>query len=297
MYNLTKVNEKYGLERGCSIRETGAKHRTNEEYWKWLTENCNQLEQEKSGKEKSIRLLDDEISKNEKKVKSFKTMISNLSDTILILEGEIGEKEMDLDERNADYQNKMEEINELKDELAEAKAKLEQRQQQLRETNENLLKLKSEQEQIKQKIEDSKEELNSIQSMTINAIATLAESKCWKTAGKELKENNFFSKEYRDNLSAEGKGWFDKFYNECIDGTFIEEIAKRSNEVISCASAIFLGYLNEATQIASSGGGGGVQGALNGWGRKKDEDEWAYLGRCCAQARSMCRPASRGRRR
>ena len=78
--SLSEVNRKYGLDRGDNIHETGAKHRTTEEYKQWLWEECNRLEKEADGKRMVIRMLDEEIRRAEIKIKGLTTIINNLNE-------------------------------------------------------------------------------------------------------------------------------------------------------------------------------------------------------------------------
>ena len=77
---FAEVNKKYGLDRGDNIHETGAKHRTTEEYKQWLWGECNRLEKEADGKRMVICMLDEEISRAEIKIKGLTTMINNLNE-------------------------------------------------------------------------------------------------------------------------------------------------------------------------------------------------------------------------
>ena len=67
-----------------------------------------------------------------------------------------------------------------------------------------------------------------------------------------------------------------------------EVMATRAAEITAVASALFLGYIDQATQYAESAGGSGGPGS--GWGRKKDEDDMAFGRRCFLLARNMLTP-------
>jgi len=61
-------------------------------------------------------------------------------------------------------------------------------------------------------------------------------------------------------------------------------------DVVKVAVTLFFGYVNAATAMSESYGGGG--GNTSGWGRHKDdEDEWAR--RCARMASLLCTPAHR----
>ena len=60
---------------------------------------------------------------------------------------------------------------------------------------------------------------------------------------------------------------------------------------IKVAILLFAGYVDGATSIAESCGGGGSSGG--GWGRDKDEDEDARASRAANKASWLCKPMRR----
>ena len=68
------------------------------------------------------------------------------------------------------------------------------------------------------------------------------------------------------------------------------------NDLQRTAVLLFAGYLDAATQMSESTGGGGS--TPDGWGRDKGEDDLEWARRCAKMASHMCRPAiKRGNRR
>ena len=53
---------------------------------------------------------------------------------------------------------------------------------------------------------------------------------------------------------------------------------------------LFVGYIDAATSMSESCGGGGSSAPESGWGKKDDEDERTYARRCLQMAHSMCKP-------
>ena len=82
----------------------------------------------------------------------------------------------------------------------------------------------------------------------------------------------------------------DIFFNEAQvpEGN---EIATVEN-VAHTAMLLFVGYIDAATSMSESCGGGGGSTPESGWGKKDDEDERAYACRCLQMAHSMCKPKS-----
>ena len=62
--------------------------------------------------------------------------------------------------------------------------------------------------------------------------------------------------------------------------------------VAHTAMLLFAGYIDAATSMSESCGGGGASAPESGWGKKDDEDERAYARRCLQMAHSMCKPKS-----
>ena len=58
-------------------------------------------------------------------------------------------------------------------------------------------------------------------------------------------------------------------------------------EIQHTALLLFAGYLDAATSMAASSGGGGSE--TDSWGRNKDEDELEWARRCARMANSMCK--------
>lgn len=86
---------------------------------------------------------------------------------------------------------------------------------------------------------------------------------------------------------------------QSVQEVFDREFADSENlnvaDLAKVAALLFVGYLDAATSIASSGGGGGSPGT--GWGKDKDEDERNWALRCARMAKWLCKPMSRGRKR
>ena len=76
--DFASVNEKWGMSRGSSVSETGARHRTTEEYRRHLSQECTNLEDEIEQYKKTLSDLSVEIRLDERRVKGLNSMIENL---------------------------------------------------------------------------------------------------------------------------------------------------------------------------------------------------------------------------
>ena len=85
----------------------------------------------------------------------------------------------------------------------------------------------------------------------------------------------------------------DVFFNEAHvpDGNDTATV----ENVAHTAMLLFAGYIDAATSMSESCGGGGGSAPESGWGKKDDEDEFAYAHRCLQMAHSMRKPKPRQR--
>ena len=82
--------------------------------------------------------------------------------------------------------------------------------------------------------------------------------------------------------------------SEATDNIIIQECSleeaqplAKIEEIQHTALLLFAGYLDAATSIVASSGGGGSD--TGGWGRDKDEDELEWARRCARMANQMCK--------
>ena len=60
-----------------------------------------------------------------------------------------------------------------------------------------------------------------------------------------------------------------------------------------CAMLLFAEYIDAATSMSESCGGGSTPSSS--WGKKDDEDDRKFANRCAQMAHSMCKPKPRSR--
>ena len=111
---LSIINKKYSLDRGTHIADTGARHRSREEYIRSLDEKreelerrCSTLQEEITVYRQTKRELDDEIKKAEKRVKGLTTMIENLEKNKSGIEKQIDELKRSGEESSRETQSKL----------------------------------------------------------------------------------------------------------------------------------------------------------------------------------------------
>ncbi len=130
----------------------------------------------------------------------------------------------------------------------------------------------------------------------------------WQELHKQTENNSLQTKQHRlvpQSITVDGKSYKVNIPAESMD-IIKEELVKHSDDidiqddtfvesVIKVSALLFCQYIDAATSISESCGGGG--GVSSGWGKRDDEDELAWMRRCARHAIWMCKPIKRNRRR
>lgn len=248
------------LERGDRISETGARHRSTEEYHaelreKLMSEN-EQLSQTIEGQQTVIREqratlsgLEKDIKHATARFKALQTMIANLESKKNRLLEEVEQLKRDRDSGKISAE--------------EAKIRLDRIQKEV-----PLL---------------SKATVKEMQQMGYMMMATDAKHRVAKYH------------EFLSSLPFEQRQVARQTGDILFDGSIAETIMDNAVQVTSIAAALYLGYLDAATKISQSGSGGGGPGT--GWGKRDDEDDLAFRQRCFFMALHMMRPSQKVQRK
>ena len=268
-----EVGSKWGLERGDSIAETKAKHRSTEEYKRQLVNEVCSLE---STREELTTM----IHRAEIKLKSLTTMIANLENRREEIQSEIKNIAQQFGQNGISTEELALRMSQLRKELEEVNAKLTLRHQMLDETNVTL-------EQARQRLAGLRHEhaqMKDIVGDDIDRQAAKLEKDITATYNKMVSTS---LKPLMPTLTSSQQ--------EVLERSGYAELTSNSQCVINCAMLLALRYIDEATNYAESCGGGGSPGA--GWGKDKDDDDERWWMRCIAQSAAMLRPMGQRRRR
>ena len=330
-----EVGLKYGMERGDSIKETGAVHRTTEEYrrklWKdaqekeeEVRENAKTIEQQNStitNQRGIIASLNREIKHSAARLKALATMIKNLETHKADLEqeikklnrdlaaGKISKEEADrkLSQINAEIKKTEEKILDKTEKLKIAESKLhdaEQRKAELEakahEAEQKTALAVEKTAKAEGKYQEIKAKYKEIAPAVNLKVSHEIGSLGFHMVALDMKSRLSKYDELRNSLSPSQRDFLDRTVGEIFDGSLIENVAENSANLCSVAASLYLGYLDAATRIAQSSGGGGGPGT--GWGKRDDEDDLDFRRRCFGMAMKMMKPVKqnrviRGRRR
>ena len=272
---FAEVNTKWGMSRGSSVSETGARHRTTEEYRRMLSEECTTIEENIDRHQKVLSELQADIRLAERRVKGLTTMVDNLEKSKAEKEALLSAAESELKANKGDAAQLAVQIKSLEKELHNIDRQLADKQEKLQTADRQLSDLKENMDAIQVRTEELKGEAYKYSHDVHSKVDSLL---------KDVLLESVVS-EYR-NTSAQ----LDVSERQLFDGTLVQSISEQGTEVMHCATLLFLGMVDDATTFAETRGGGGGGSDLK-WGRDDDEDNRAWALRCMRMASRMMRPA------
>ena len=274
--DFAEVNRRWGMSRGTSVSETGAKHRTTEEYRRHLSEECTNIEEQVVQHKKALSDLKVEISLEERRGKGLTSMVDKLRKAKAEKESQLSALEHTLQSHQGDSAAIIAESERLEKELASIKTKLEDKQDKLRTADQQLEVIKRDMDAIGERTEELKgEAYKNSREIHSNVDVLLKEVMLETLVGEHLAR-------VAEMGAAE---------QSVFDGSLLQSLTEQGAEVMHCATLLFLGMVNDATTFAETHGGGGSKSNLK-WGKDDDEDNRAWARRCMMMASRMMRPAS-----
>lgn len=299
---VAAVNEKWKLERGEDINTTGAKHRTSEEYWMWLRQRCNEMEQEKASQEEILNFLKREAHRAEIKSKGLSTMILNLQQRQQDLMQELQELQDRIRRGEVTAQEVEKEKEKLEKELKTVEEKMTNKQSMLEDVEQQIKELETQLYNMGGQFAELEKKRDTLKRTIVNDLEPAAEPSVLRDM-QSIGFENF--QEVSTSFAAGLKELLSQMDDrtQTLIGDFfrdsgMQQMTEHAAEISAVASALFLGYIDQATNYAVSHGGGGGPGS--GWGRDPNDDDDAWKRKCFGMAALMMRPGqsqrqSRGR--
>ena len=295
---LSEVNKKYSLDRGDSIAETGRKHRTMGEYYAQKREELKNevgdlkedvAEQKRQISRNKVMLSEQEkaIKHCEARLKGLTTMIANLERHRDDLLREIEKLEEDVKSGRITKEQADLERTRILEDLEKTKLKIIDKQDKLAEAEKKLKLVKEQTKTTEERYKEIKGDMRSIAPNINTQVLRDMQSLGWNMASVEAQKQYDKLNAYRESLPPEQRAAFDKATIGFADGSMLEQMAENSSQVTLVATALFLGYLDKATEISQNAGGGSAP--QSGWGKKEDEDEMTFRQRCFLMGMHMLR--------
>lgn len=273
--DFAEVNAKWGMSRGTSVAETGARHRSTEEYRRHLSEQCTTIEQQIVQHKKALSDLNKEIDIARRRVKGLSSMVENLLREKAEKEAQLANLQQQILEGKANPEALKEAVAKLEDELTIVQNKLADKQEKLLMAHQQLEELKSDMTDIQQRTDDLKSEAQEYARDVHSKVDSLLKD--------ALLENLVNEQQHRLAMLNEVD-------LKMFDGSLLQDLAERGTEIMHCATLLFLGMVDNATTFAEGNGGGGSGNDMK-WGRDDDEDNRAWARRCMMMACKMMRPS------
>ena len=274
--DFAEMNKRWGMSRGTSVSESGARHRTTEEYRRHLSEECTSIEEQLGQHQKALSDLKVEIQLAERRVKGLNSMVENLRKAKAEKERQIAALEATMKSHMGDSMSISAEKANLEKELASIQEKLADKQEKLKVADRQLSVLKEDINTISERTEELKAEAYRYSHEIHSKVDVLLKDVMLETLVSE----------HSERLAEIGTS-----EQSIFDGSLLQSLTEQGADVMHCATLLFLGMVNDATTFAETHGGGGGKNDLK-WGRDENEDNRAWARRCMMTASKMMRPAS-----
>lgn len=300
---VAEFNRKWGLERGDSVMETGAKHRTSEEYWEWLSGQCTELENKKEGLEndnttlqRQNDFLNREMNKANIRVKGLARMVENLTKRKESIEEEISSLREEVKKGQTTNDDILLKRERLEGELDDIEKQLKDKLEKLRIAEEKLDQIALKRIELERSSDEIQRTINRKMPELEDRVLRDVKNELYDIVGEQMATRREKVENYGNSLYGDNKIKFDNLIEDlAVTTKEAESFINFPNEVAAIGGALFLGYIDQATSFAQAHGGGGGPGG--GWGRDKDDDDDRWLRKCCFMAARMMRPAVRRRKR
>lgn len=268
---LAVYNSKWGLDRGTNIYETGARHRSSEEYRRELSEECTTLEKKIAVHRDMLTQINHEIHKARIKHKGLTTMIQNLEKSKEELANKKAELETILSKGNGDSTVLTAELKKLNDNITKLNEKLNDKRAKLKAADNELKELQLQVDELKEKEEELRQE-------GCQAVKNIQQQVQYRLSNAILPD---ILQEFKSKFNLLNFQSMDLF-----EDTMLKDLSEFGEQIMHCALLLFAGYVDQATTFAQGSGGGGSSSQMK-WGRDDDEDDIAWARRCMIMAHKM----------
>lgn len=283
---VEEVSSKYGLERGDSVKVTGAKHISAEKYRENLSQDIKELEEQKKTVQEQIDDLRKELKQVRTAIKGLNTMLTRLN----VKREDVQEKIETLNAQHEDGTLSDEEfeilLHELHLRLEKLDSDIEDKTKKLEEKENELLKKQQDLDTIKKQLyKDSANYLNF-------RAARKEEDRKFQPKYEALLKACAYEERQKEDSSVIAPTLNDYQMNRIDeDAPVTSELLDNADEVMHCALLFMQGYVEAATAVFPSGGGGASSDLP--W-RDKDDDDALWARKCFNAAVSLSRNSSSG---
>lgn len=332
-----EVGMKYGMERGDSIKETGAVHRTTEEYRRKLWKDAQEKEEEVRENTKTIELqnstityqrgiiasLSREIKHSAARLKALATMIKNLETHKADLEYEVEKLNKDLTTGKISKEEADRKLSKINAEIKKTEEKILDKADKLKIAESKLHDAERRKAELEAKAHEAEEKRSSEEQKTALAVEKTARAEDryqeirakykevapavnvqviheMETLGYHSAALDMKNRLSKYNVLKDSLSYEQReFLDKMMDDIFDGSVivSMAENAASICSIAASL-YLGYLDNATRiAQSSGGGGGPGTGWGKRDDEDDFAFRRRCFGMAMKMMRPGHQQRRK
>jgi uncharacterized protein YoxC len=288
-----EVSEKWGLARGDDKYETGAHHRSTEEYKRDLSRECTLMEQQREALGQSLETGRLELRQATTRVRALTTMVENKQNELDSTMNELDKINKALDKGEGDMDALYRKKREIETNVDRIKLELADKQEKLRKADEQLEDIRQKLSEATRQLGEMQERMKQVEARSA-AISTQAQG-----AARFFQQNTTYMIKAAlfDDIVSGFKACSTNLHESGVfEDSMVQDFADDGRNVMQCALFLMIGAIDKATDFAKTHGGGGGGSKLP-WRRKDDEDDIAWARRCGHQARAMMKPAGGAKRK
>ena len=284
-YFYEEVNRHYGLDRGESVNETGARHVDKVEYMRSLNRRINEVEER--------------IAQKEKALKGLTTMIENLEAQKTALTDELDAVRTAIAEDNGNRTELQKKLQTLTERLSDVDSKLTDKREKLMDVESALMsyrdvqnrqqqaltEMEIQKSEVKRDAQRCRDELQSFRCNFTSSYRDIVKATPLDVAITDFRGIILPILDRTNTLDEIG----DSIFGDWCIGKLKDVIDTATDAItngIGKPAAAMLGVVGgETYQLSPSGGG-----SSNTLDRKKDEDDWSYIFRMVQMAHARHNP-------
>lgn len=260
------VADALGMERGEAKKVTGAEHR---DMW----------QQKEYAASKNFSRLDIKVKGLSKMIENLNKIKADVIQEIEVLKKQAADGKITQEQLEKEIETRLSKLENVERKLEDKTEKLHTAEEQLSDITRRRLEAEREYHALQRAIN---KDLPTLQYKALRDMSATG----WDIAAEQAQRMEQKISVFREELDEKKQQKLDNI----MVGSIVEDLAQRGNEIISVATALYLGYVQQAVTFAETRGGGGGS-PESGWGRNPENDDETWRRKCFYMAKVMMKPA------
>jgi len=260
------VADALGMERGEAKKVTGAEHR---DMW----------QQKEYAASKNFSRLDIKVKGLSKMIENLNKIKADVIQEIEVLKKQAADGKITQEQLEKEIETRLSKLENVERKLEDKTEKLHTAEEQLSDITRRRLEAEREYHALQRAIN---KDLPTLQYKALRDMSATG----WDIAAEQAQRMEQKISVFREELDEKKQQKLDNI----MVGSIVEDLAQRGNEIISVATALYLGYVQQAVTFAETRGGGGGS-PESGWGRNPEDDDETWRRKCFYMAKVMMKPA------